>query len=278
MTKLKCNKYLAKGRSVYVEGRLQTRSYATRGRTEALRHRHRGQLYGWSSWAAAAGPARRVAAKVAEDKKKSRRKIRPIGGIIPAAATPARRKRPIPAPALPPPTTISRFEPGLRLRARSSGSVRGLPMFSLESHAGGSSARCAIGPLGAAFGPSAGRWQRDAPSVARARANKPGRESGAIDAAVPMAGKVALVSPGHGPHTAFQPATAPRELLSVVPTTARICADTAHLGGARSPRVEGHLLRHGLATHGPAAGGHCAARSGAQDSRARPSGTARTTP
>jgi peptidoglycan/xylan/chitin deacetylase (PgdA/CDA1 family) len=52
----------------------------------------------------------------------------------------------------------------------------------------------------------------DAPSAARARA-KPGRESRALDAAVPMDGEVALVSPGHGPHTAFQPATAPRELL-----------------------------------------------------------------
>jgi peptidoglycan/xylan/chitin deacetylase (PgdA/CDA1 family) len=52
----------------------------------------------------------------------------------------------------------------------------------------------------------------DAPSVGRARA-KPARESGSTDAAVPMDSEVALVSPGHGPHTAFHPATAPRELL-----------------------------------------------------------------
>ena len=52
----------------------------------------------------------------------------------------------------------------------------------------------------------------DAPSVARARV-KPARDSRTIDAALPTDSQVALVSPGHGPHTAFQPATAPRELL-----------------------------------------------------------------
>ena len=52
----------------------------------------------------------------------------------------------------------------------------------------------------------------DAPSVDRARA-KPPRESRATDPPVPIDSEVALVSPGHGPHTAFQPATAPRELL-----------------------------------------------------------------
>jgi peptidoglycan-N-acetylglucosamine deacetylase len=52
----------------------------------------------------------------------------------------------------------------------------------------------------------------DAPSVARARA-KPARESPSTDAAIPMDSELAVVSPGHGPHTAFHPATAPRELL-----------------------------------------------------------------
>jgi peptidoglycan/xylan/chitin deacetylase (PgdA/CDA1 family) len=52
----------------------------------------------------------------------------------------------------------------------------------------------------------------DAPSVGRARA-KPARESRSTDAAIPIDSEVALVSPGHGPHTAFHPATAPRELL-----------------------------------------------------------------
>jgi peptidoglycan/xylan/chitin deacetylase (PgdA/CDA1 family) len=52
----------------------------------------------------------------------------------------------------------------------------------------------------------------DAPSVARARA-KPARDSRPADTELPMDGQVALVSPGHGAHTAFQPATAPRELL-----------------------------------------------------------------
>jgi peptidoglycan/xylan/chitin deacetylase (PgdA/CDA1 family) len=52
----------------------------------------------------------------------------------------------------------------------------------------------------------------DAPSVGRARA-KPARESQSTDAAIPMDSELAVVSPGHGPHTAFHPATAPRELL-----------------------------------------------------------------
>ena len=52
----------------------------------------------------------------------------------------------------------------------------------------------------------------DAPSVGRARA-KPLRESQSTEAAIPLDGELALVSPGHGPHTAFHPATAPRELL-----------------------------------------------------------------
>ncbi len=52
----------------------------------------------------------------------------------------------------------------------------------------------------------------DAPSVGRARA-KPARESQSTEAAIPMDSELALVSPGHGPHTAFHPATAPRELL-----------------------------------------------------------------
>jgi peptidoglycan/xylan/chitin deacetylase (PgdA/CDA1 family) len=52
----------------------------------------------------------------------------------------------------------------------------------------------------------------DAPSVARARA-KPVRSSRWTDTAPPIDSQLALVSPGHGPHTAFHPATAPRELL-----------------------------------------------------------------
>jgi peptidoglycan/xylan/chitin deacetylase (PgdA/CDA1 family) len=52
----------------------------------------------------------------------------------------------------------------------------------------------------------------DAPTVGRARA-KPAWESRSTDAAIPIDSEVALVSPGHGPHTAFHPATAPRELL-----------------------------------------------------------------
>jgi peptidoglycan/xylan/chitin deacetylase (PgdA/CDA1 family) len=52
----------------------------------------------------------------------------------------------------------------------------------------------------------------DAPSVTRARSRsfgsgRPRASADIADEAVP------IVSPGHGPHTAFQPATAPRELL-----------------------------------------------------------------
>jgi peptidoglycan/xylan/chitin deacetylase (PgdA/CDA1 family) len=52
----------------------------------------------------------------------------------------------------------------------------------------------------------------DAPSVTRARSRsfgsgRPRASTDIADEAVP------IVSPGHGPHTAFQPATAPRELL-----------------------------------------------------------------
>jgi peptidoglycan/xylan/chitin deacetylase (PgdA/CDA1 family) len=55
----------------------------------------------------------------------------------------------------------------------------------------------------------------DTPRASRARANV--RAAGRADRSVALADSadeaVKLVSPGHGPHTAFHPATAPRELL-----------------------------------------------------------------
>ena len=147
-----CSKYLAKGRSVYVEGRLQTRSYDKEGQKHYATDIVADRVVFLGSGGGGGGRWRRRR-RWRRRWRRRRGKVADLHGILvlPTMRTAARLR----------PTTTSRSEPPrgepgatsgvrrqVRVRLGSSAAYRSAEIVD-RIHAGGSSARCAIGPVGA---------------------------------------------------------------------------------------------------------------------------------